>query len=679
MKKTTTLQITLSLLLLSLDLCAQTIQWADTVIRFSNEFKYDKYPQQYRAAQALGEPSVLTSHGSSPCAYTPAATSNPDGEFIEVGFSQPQNVQQVIINESFNGGATEKVELRDTAGNYHLIFKDDNVKSLPNGRLLKVTIERTPYQADRVKVYLKTTIDEGHNQIDAIGIVDETIDYTVNVNEVSIADTVVRENLGGEINSAYDELCPIISPDGKTLYFVRGSHPDNIGTDRQNIWFCEVDSLQLGTPQLFPEPINGKNNSCLLSITPDGQKALLLNIYNPDGTSSIGISFTHRTKDGWSFPTKVPVENYYNNSKYGEFTLASTGNAMISAIQRNDTFGNKDLYFIEKINDTLWTEPRHLGDVLNTAASEGSPFLAADDRTLYFSTSGLPGYGNNDIFMSKRIGDGWLEWSEPVNLGSQFNTPKWDGFYAVPADGSYVYFVSYDDSGYGKGDIYRAKMPESLRPQPIVLAQGVVRNQKDSSFISSQIVYHSLSSGQQVGQAKSDPNTGAYKIVLPAGDVYGFSAQEAGYIPISANLDLTEITKYEEVNRDLYLAPIEKGANIVINNLNFDTNKYRIRESSFVELNQLAGVLNANPTMKVLIGGHTDADGSEAANLLLSENRAKAVRDYLVEVGISADRLQAKGYGESAHIAKNDTDSNKQKNRRVEFTVVGFKSLAGKN
>ena len=203
------------------------------------------------------------------------------------------------------------------------------------------------------------------------------------------------------------------------------------------------DSIEHQEAYRFPEPINGKFNSALLSITPDGQKALLLNVYLPDGTCKKGISFTEKTDEGWSFPKEVPVENYYNLSPYGEFTLSNSGNVIIAAMQRDDAIGNKDIYVIQKVNDSLWAEPQHLGRTLNTVDSEMSPFLASDDRTLYFATAGFPGYGSKDIFMTKRIGEGWLEWSEPVNLGSQLNTPQWNAYYSVPADGSaYILFLT---------------------------------------------------------------------------------------------------------------------------------------------------------------------------------------------------------------------------------------------
>ncbi|MEQ9437536.1 MAG: OmpA family protein [Cyclobacteriaceae bacterium] len=665
--------ISLCILFLSAaNIWAQEVQWASEVVQFSSEFNYDKYPTQYRADQVLGAPSVLPSFGSTPCAFTPATQNKAKGEMLEVGFATPQPVQQVFINENFNAGAVRKVELADTGGNYYVVFEEGNPTPVPGGRLLKIPVERTSYQVRGVKITLKTDIDNEYNQIDAVGIADFATDFDIQINEIQMTDTLVRENLGVNVNSAHAELCPVISPDGKTLYYVRLNHPQNLAEGKQNIWVYEVDSANQKASYLFPEPINGKQNSALLSMTPDGQKALLLNVYHPDGSTETGISFTEKTKDGWSFPEQVPVKNFYNNNDYGEYTLSNSGNVLIATIQRDDGIGNKDLYVIEKINDSLWAEPQHLGPTLNTVDSETSPFLAADNRTLYFATAGFPGYGKKDIFMSKRIGEGWLEWSAPVNLGSQLNTPKWDAYYTIPADGSYVYFVSYDASGYGESDIYRVKMPESLKPSPIVLVQGVVRSKKDETFISSEIVYHSLTKGIEVGRAQSDPNTGAYKIVLPAGDAYGFSATKDGYIPVSASMDLTEVTKYEEVERNLYLAPIEEGARIVINNLYFDTNKHDIRESSFFELNQLADIMKRNPTMKVMISGHTDADGDDAANLLLSQNRAKSVKEHLIGLGVVNDCLQAEGYGESEPLVENTSDENKQKNRRVEFIVTGI-------
>ena len=184
--------ISLSILLVySLNTWAQDIQWASEVVQFSSEFKYDKYPTQYRADQALGAPSVLPSFGSSPCAFSPSNQRRAKGEVLEVGFATPQPVQQVFINENFNAGTIQKVELADTAGNYYVVFEEENPVSVEGGRLLKVPVERTPYSVNGVKITMKTNIDGEYNQIDAVGIADFSTDFEIRINEIQITDTLI--------------------------------------------------------------------------------------------------------------------------------------------------------------------------------------------------------------------------------------------------------------------------------------------------------------------------------------------------------------------------------------------------------------------------------------------------------------------------------------------------------
>lgn len=662
---------TILIVFFNLHLAAQ-IQWADTLIGFSSEFNYKKAPIQYRAKQALGAPSVLSSFGSSPCAW---ASSNPNAgtEWIEVGFTTPQKVKEVYINENFNAGAVKKVSLKDVDNNYHIIYEQTELKSIKEGRLLKIEIDLTSYDVQSVLVTIGTAIVKGHNQIDAVGISSTPANYTLKVNELDGLDRIEIENLGEKINSPYSELCPVISPDGKKLFFTRQDHPQNIVVANQDIWVSELTNEGFGLAKNIGAPLNNKSNNSLTSITPDGQKAILLNKYLSDGTCTSGLSQATIADSLWETPKEMIIEDYYNDNQYGEYYLTNTGNVLLMAIQRKNGYGGKDVFYCLKNEDGTWAAPKSLGPVVNTAANETSPFLAADNRTLYYSTSGYPGFGGKDIFVTKRIGDSWENWTTPVNLGKYLNTPKFDAYYSLPASGDYVYFVSYRESGFGEADIYRAKLPKELKPNPVVLVQGKVYNRKDSTYLSSKIVYYSLSTNKLVGEAISNPQTGEYKIVLPAGDNYGFSANKVNFLPVSSALDLATLTKYEEKNVDLFLVPIEKGASLVLNNIYFDVDKATLRKESFVELDALAKIIKQQPTIKIEISGHTDSDGSNDYNLKLSLDRAKSVTEHLKNLGVSNDKIISKGYGETTPIAPNTSDENKQKNRRVEFKVVEFK------
>ena len=310
-----------------------------------------------------------------------------------------------------------------------------------------------------------------------------------------------------------------------------------------------------------------------------------------------------------------------------------------------------------------------MGVQINTASSEIAPYLAADMTTLYFSTDGRPGYGNTDLFISRRLDESWTNWSEPLNLGPKFNTSGWDAYFTIPASGDYAYYVSTNNS-IGKEDIFKIKLPDALKPKIVALVSGRVLNAKNYSPIDAEIIYEMLGNNVEAGIARSNPETGEYQIALPAGQNYGFLAKAKDYLSVNENLDLRKVDYYQEIYRDLYLVPVKKGATLRINNIFFEFSKYELLPESFPELNRLAEFMKANTEYKVEIAGHTDDVGAAGVNNALSQNRAKAVAAYLIQAGIDPKRIKTKGYGKSKPIAPNDTEENRAKNRRVEFILL---------
>jgi outer membrane protein OmpA-like peptidoglycan-associated protein len=254
-------------------------------------------------------------------------------------------------------------------------------------------------------------------------------------------------------------------------------------------------------------------------------------------------------------------------------------------------------------------------------------------------------------------------------LGKGINTPDWDAYYTIPASGEHAYFVSYEKS-LGKSDIFRVKLPEAAKPKPVVLVRGKVINKLTGQPIGATITYDDLKTRQQIGVARSNPRNGMYTIVLPYEKVYGFNAQKEGYYPVSKNLDLLKTGNYQEVQHDLYLVPLKQGQSIRLNNLFFDYKQDTLKPASYPELARLIEILQSHPQMMIEISGHTDAQGSVEKNLQLSQARAHTVLKYLTSQGIEANRLQAKGYGQTKPLAKNATAKGRALNRRVEFLIL---------
>lgn len=661
--------------LFACNLTAQEVLWAEKVLGFSSELS----TKRFSANQILGEPSVMYDFGFSNCAWTPKNPDSPKEEWIKVSFRQPAYVQQISISENFNPGTISKILLYDSAGFEHLVYNTfSNTPIDEKGRLFNVFISRTKFRVFSLKLILRTNEIPGWNQIDAIGISDSNIPAKLKINDVKDSDLKFKpENLGTNINSKYHELAPVISPDGHTLYFTRDGHPENVGIDKkQDIWYSTINEDSTFSPaKNFGTPINNELNNYALSITPDGNSMLLGNVYKPVSKIEHGVSMSYFDGEKWSFPEKLKVEDFYNLNRHATYCLGNDAKTLLSAIERDDSYGDIDIYVSFYNDDGTWTAPMNLGPIVNTAAEEASPFLAADGVTLYYSTSGYPGYGNNDIFITRRLDDTWKNWSKPENMGPVLNTVGWDAYFTIPASGDYAYFVSTKAS-YGFEDIFRLILPESMKPQPVVLVSGRVINSKTDKPVSAKIRYETLPDGKEVGIARSNPRSGVYKIVLPAGKKFGFLAEAGGFVAVHENLDLRKTQKYQEIARDLYLVPVEDGQVIKMNNIFFEFAKFDLLPDSYSELNRVVTFLLANPDIKIEIHGHTCDIGSDERNQILSENRAKAVAQYLIENGIKPTRLSIKGYGRLTPLRPNTTEANRRKNRRVEFLIIKDKKLS---
>lgn len=479
-----------------------------------------------------------------------------------------------------------------------------------------------------------------------------------------------RENLGRTVNSIYNDFAPVISPDGQTLFFCRSNHPKNVGGGRQDIWFAKRqpdgtwgDAVNIGAP------LNNREHNSLQSVSPDGNMVLVMDNYGePDGRQR-SVALSMRTPTGWSEPKPLNIRNFYHTGTNKEFFLSNDGNVLVMAITRHDSRGGNDLYVSFKTSDDEWSEPQNLGESVNSAGHEDTPFIASDGQSLYFSSNGKGGYGSFDVYVSRRLDTTWTAWSEPVNLGPAINTAGADQYYTLPARGDYAYYVSSDRT-FGEGDIFKIILPETVRPRPVALIYGKVLNKKTLEPIEADIVYEILASGKNVGTARSTPVTGDYKIILPAGENYGFLASAPGFVSVSDNIDLTSITEYTEIERNLYLVPIEQGQKLALNNIFFDYNKASLRKESQSELNRVAAIMEKQRSMTIEIGGHTDDRGSDEYNERLSGARAKSVMDYIVSRGVDASRLRFKGYGEQQPVESNETEEGRQKNRRVEITIL---------
>lgn len=655
---------------------AQAVQWATKVIAFSSELT----PVQYSAQQVLGKPNVLPAGGQSPNAWVPDKPKRK--EFLKLGFANPVSIRQIAIAESHNPSAIFRVFVYDEADREYLV-NTLNPKAVPlKGRMLNLFLEQTPYKVAAVKIEFDGAALPDYFGIDAVAISDVNYPIIADIPKLQLlASGLVVEALDKNVNSEYSELNPLLSPDGKTLYFSRKNHPQNIGgtRDKEDIWFSELDSTgQWSLAKNMGDAFNNEEPNfinSIQSVTPDGRSAVMLlgNKYLPNGKMQAGVSISANTGGGWSKPVALSITNDYNFNEKANYFLTNNRKTLIMSVEREDSRGDRDLYVSFMQNDSVWTEPLNLGDMINTANEESAPFLAADDKTLYFSSNGFSGYGGNDIYASSRLDDTWTNWSDPENLGPEINSPQEDLFFNIPASSEYAYYsrgVSETNT-----DIYRVKLPILRSPEPWVIVKGRIVDATTGKALGAKIIYERLPDGTELGISQSNPETGEYEIRLPAGQLYGVRAEAENRISGNQNLDLRDITNDQVIDhKDFNLDPIEvttveENVTIVLNNIFFDIEKAILKPESFPELNRIISVMNEKTGMQIEISGHADATGPEPYNLKLSERRARSVAKYLTDKGIAQNRISVVFLGESKPIAPNTTVTGRKKNRRVEFKI----------
>lgn len=651
---------TLVLILVCSSLWAQ-VQWANKVIAVSSEKKANG--KQYKAEQALGQPNVLPIFADSPCAWSPAQANNDiREEYIQVGFSKPMAIKQIVVAENFNAGSISQIFAYDAEGKENLVYKNPSIGFVAKGRLFSVTFPQTPYKVVSVKVTLNTAKVNGENQIDAIGISESDMAITISPNITKNATKFTSEALSSNINSPYLEANPVISPSGKRLYFTRLNHPENIKDTikgkieyKQDIWYADIDeSGNFGAAINIGEPLNNKQHNAAFTIGEDESFILLNNKYLPDGRLEKGVSISKKQSDGsWGKPQPILIEGYVNDSGFSEFWLSKDGNVMVMSLMDATSLGGNDLYVSFKKSENVFSKPMNLGSVINSAGEEATPWIDDEGKALYFSSTGFSGYGDFDVFVSKRLDDTWLNWSEPENLGSSINTSGMD-----------IYFSKKGPFGYysSRGDIYKVRMQE-----PVLMLTGRTLNIKNNEPIEANIFI------EEIGKASTPQGIaekGNYALKLNLGKKYRITAEMKGFFPKEEDVDATTLKDYTELRKDLLLTPLEKNQAIRLDFISFARGQSILLPESYSELDKVVKMLNENPNTRIRLEGHTEIYGNKKGLMKLSKERVLAVKNYLVKKGISKKRIDYQAFGPTKPITTEDTEKARQLNRRVEIRVI---------
>jgi len=477
-------------------------------------------------------------------------------------------------------------------------------------------------------------------------------------------------NLGKNINTADDEFINAISPDELYLYFT-GRDPNQSATQSSDRFFYayrDDENSVWPASQPVPPPLNTMTNQGALCLTHDGKYLLFVGCQWPDGYGSCDIYAARIINKQFGEPQNLG--NPVNSSAWdSQPSLAPDGRTLYFSSTRQGGYGKSDIWKSILTDNGEWSIPDNLGENINTYGSEMAPYMHPDGRTLYFSSDRHPGMGGIDLFMSKM--DENSQWSDPVNLGYPINTPGDEINIIVNARGDIAYISAKLPGGTGGYDIYQFELHPAIRPEPSTYIKGVVADAKSGKKLSAGFSLININTGAEVVQSFSDEKTGEFLLCLPTNRDYALNVSKEGYLFHSEHFSLAG---YNDVSRpfllDIALNPILPGEISVMRNIFFDTRKADLKEESLVELGMILQFLNQNPSIKVEISGHTDNIGTAVFNLNLSEQRAKAVVDYLTSQGIDAGRLQYKGYGFNQPVTSNETEEVRATNRRTEIKIL---------
>jgi len=501
-------------------------------------------------------------------------------------------------------------------------------------------------------------------------------------------------NLGGVLNTKYSDFAPVISADESILVFT-SRRPGSTGglldeglEHYEDVYLTFNKQKKWIAPENIGRPVNTDYHDASIAISPDGQ---IIFLYKDDHEGDIFMSKFDGVK--WTKPEEMGKTI---NTKYGETSISMTadGRTVYFTSNKPGGLGEMDIYRSDKDKKGKWGEAVNLGGIINTEFDEESPFIHPDGKTLYFSSRGHAGMGDFDIFKSTLKPDG--KWSTPENLGYPINTADADIYFVLSADNKHGYYSSEREDGLGEKDLYMISMPEpeplvevaakettldktkkTIKPiakveayNPVTILKGIVFDELTKEPLAADLKVIDNEKNEVITEIKTNSATGTFLIVLTSGKNYGIEVNKQTYLFHSENFDIPQSQSYQEIYKEIPLKKVALGSKIILKNIFFDFDKSTLRPESTNELERLYALLLELPKLKIEISGHTDNKGSAEYNKNLSNSRAKAVVDYLVNKGISKDRLQYAGYGFDRPIADNATDEGRQLNRRTEFEII---------
>ena len=461
------------------------------------------------------------------------------------------------------------------------------------------------------------------------------------------------------VNSKYSEIAPLESDDGKVLYFSRMYDPDNYGEDDDcDIWFSRKEGDYFSEPQHFPYKINSPLVNAVIRTDDYNRTLYIEGVYDETGKqiSSNGISVTTKISEQyWSTPKKLEIVNFYNKNRHGTYTFSPDFKVLILSVERDGGLGGLDLYVSFLLPDGRYSEPKNLGKPLNTDLDDGTPFFSPDGKVLYFSSYGHKGFGSSDIFVSKRLSDNFLEWSDPENLGSMVNSKNWEAYFSISSDFKTAYFVSNDNPDFDE-NIYSILLPEILEPRKDVFLTLTIVDKISKEPVNAHVHLKTASQTTKITAKRGAYviNTGGFSFEVDISSENYRSASAVFKTPLTSDTTLT-----------IELLPVRYP----LKTISFYFQTAFLPLDGYPELDRLAEFLEQNSGFTVLLCGHTERGDTEFSRKL-ALNRANSVKQYLVNKGVKASRIRCKGFSGTQPLTYGTSETERAQNRRVEVYLT---------
>ena len=644
----------IALFILSISFLNGQVQWADKVLGYSSSYSDSGAPYRYSAEQVLGYPNTFPIGKSSPCAWSPKYPYNPRGEFIKVGFAYPQKVRQILVSESFNGGSLYRIYLYNRLGVPHCVYEQQKANYFlpvpPTASITRIVLDKpTSYRVGAVRIELKTLLTRGWNHIDAIAISSSEDSIPIEIKEVKKGMVIKQQRLDRTVNSENDELVPVASPDGRSLYFARRE------SGQDDIWVYRDEKATKLAPF-----INNENNNYVYGIFPITGELVVNNVYGNDATeNSEGIAVISLTGNTQAKPQQLKIDSYQNNSHYLDFSLSYDGEVLLMALARDDTRGDRDIYVSFRKRDNTFTVPKNLGSSINTPHTELTPFLGIDKKTLYFSSLGYAGYGEADVYMAKRLDDSWTSWSEPRNLGRSINSAGWESSFTTDATGNYGY---YNSSRSGHSDIFKVWLNA---PYERYLLLGKVQDMKTRKAVRARLEVRDQA-GRKVKAVIAD-KFGEFFFVL--NNKRGTLAVSK-YNYFTQQIEINSLFFAYRAELGIEMKRIVRGEKIGIENILFEQSRSILLPEGEKAVQELVNMMLQTSSLRIRLEGHADVLGDAKINKELSCRRVQVIKHILLKNGVASERIETIGYGSEKPIVRTVDMEGRKKNRRVEIVIL---------